>query len=165
MGTIEDISKGIEIAESIASLFSEVAAAVSGEKEERHGDKLVGHQTIANGWNWWLGAKYGIPPVIRPSDAAQMLTIMKQARATGGTFNEDDGFDQTGYSGIYAGLVQVEQSGQAGYFSPPDRVVERQDTASEVPGPPVQVVKRHTRGGKSIKGHARRKPAVKKARR
>ncbi len=155
MSTLDDIDKGLTIASNIASLFGRVAEAITGEKEEMHGDKIVNHQNIADGWNWWLGMKYGIPPVIRPSDVAQMQTILKQARATSGTYQADDGFDQVGYSGIYAGLAEVEETSALQNLA---QAVSKID--GKPLGPPAQVVKRHTRNGKTIKSHARRKPTA-----
>lgn len=66
---------------------------VCGQREQEYGKPEDNFQTIANLWNAYLGTS-----LVKSSDVAMMMALMKIARIRTGTATEDSFVDLAGYA-------------------------------------------------------------------
>lgn len=92
-----------------SEIAKHAAGLVSGDRHEVHGDKHVTFDRIVRLWNAYLQCRFGIgAPTITPLDAAQMMSLLKKARAMSGAYNPDDYVDDVGYAAIAGELAGHE---------------------------------------------------------
>lgn len=86
---------------------------VQGDRRETHGDFKTNFQAIADLWSVYIAnvatKRKAMEPLIQAEDVAQMMVLLKVARAMNGGINIDDYIDAIGYSMIAAGLVHSEE--------------------------------------------------------
>ncbi len=84
-----------------ADILHEAAKIVEGDRNATHGDKERSFEMIADFWGTYLRDSNGVLRVaLTGRDVAQMMVLMKVARANCGTPVRDHFVDQAGYSGI-----------------------------------------------------------------
>lgn len=90
--------------ETASSVLLEAADIVRGARNATHGDKERSFLAIAWLWNAYLESRPLPGEEIRAFDVAQMMVLMKMARANQGQAIRDHFVDQAGYSAIAAEL-------------------------------------------------------------
>jgi hypothetical protein len=85
-----------------ASMLREAANIVSGARNQTHGSPERSFQLISTLWTAYLGAP------VSPVDVAQMMTLLKIARAKCGTPAIDHFVDGAGYQAL-AGELAIEK--------------------------------------------------------
>lgn len=85
------------------------AETVLKDRENTHGSIQKTHQTIAEFWSAYLRARYNVDFDLKPSEAADMMDLLKDARKATGEQDKDTYRDGIGYN--YCGWVcrQKEQ--------------------------------------------------------
>lgn len=76
----------------------EEAIEITTERENRHGDIVTTHWTIAQFWSVYLTAVTGHTVRLDPSHAADMLDLFKDARKATGERDRDTYRDGAGYN-------------------------------------------------------------------
>ena len=76
---------------------------VTGERQNKHGDKIRNHCNIASMWSSYLGKE------ITARDVALMMALLKIARTKTGSHNDDDYVDGIGYMAI-AGEISEDNA-------------------------------------------------------
>jgi hypothetical protein len=94
-----------------AQLMSEAGQAILKTRPGVHGDAENSFEMIGDLWTVYLRhilrVRGGEIVIIKGHDVAQMLSLMKKARATyGDTKNDDNFIDDIGYSAL-AGMLQL----------------------------------------------------------
>ncbi|HQF30275.1 MAG TPA: DUF6378 domain-containing protein [Hyphomicrobiales bacterium] len=84
-------------------ILRETARLVEGGREEAHGRSEVTHADIARLWNAYLETIHHAD--LTPGDVAQMMVLLKIARALNGQFNLDDFRDMAGYAALAGALM------------------------------------------------------------
>lgn len=74
-----------------STVLATAATLVDGDRREAHGDPKQSFNRIAALWSAYTGV------TISPKDVAQMMVLLKMARAMYGQHNDDDYVDQAGY--------------------------------------------------------------------
>jgi hypothetical protein len=77
--------------------LEEAARLTSGDRQRDYDHPLPNHQRIANGWRWYILAKYGIEVPLDAEDAAWMMVLLKIARDMH-TPKRDNIVDSEGYA-------------------------------------------------------------------
>lgn len=84
-------------------MLHEAARIVAGDRNETHGAAERSFQAIANLWNAYLaGSKGGDLTAV---DVAQMMVLLKIARASNGKFVRDHAVDAAGYAALAGELA------------------------------------------------------------
>lgn len=97
---------------SSAEFLSE-AARILDAREVTHGGKAENHLKLAVMWSAYLKIRMARWDDLKPSEAADLMALLKLTRKHTGSFNEDDDLDQTGYSAIAGELRGLEQANAA----------------------------------------------------
>jgi hypothetical protein len=71
---------------------------VSGDRHQKHGDKVVNHENIARLWSSYLQNKTQLNINLIAEDVANLMILLKVARSQAGEHNIDDYVDTCGYS-------------------------------------------------------------------
>ena len=90
-------------------ILEQAKKLVSGDRHNKHGDKIVNHENIARLWSSYLQNKTKLMIVLTPEDVAQLMTLLKIARSQAGEHNIDDYVDGCGYQAI-AGHIASKRS-------------------------------------------------------
>jgi hypothetical protein len=86
--------------------------AITRDRAATHGDAEDSFQMIADFWTVWLGDR--LEGEVTPFDVAEMMQLMKTARARGNPTHMDNFVDQAGYSALAAEMVPGnDKAGQA----------------------------------------------------
>lgn len=96
-----------------ASDFLHRAADALGEREETHGEMVRNHANVALLFSAYLQL-LGHPVKLKPSQAAELLQMLKVARRHTGAYNDDDDVDDLGYGAIVGHLRAIEEEERAG---------------------------------------------------
>lgn len=89
-----------------ASVLRQAADIVSGARAEQHGDMVQCHTAIATLWNGYLSIRREPGAPLSPLDVAQMMILLKVARAQSGpTGHADHYLDMAGYAGCAAEIA------------------------------------------------------------
>lgn len=83
-----------------ADVLTEANRLVSGDRGKTHGGKHDNFTKIARIWNAYLRNANPAHIPLTPSQAADLMELMKVARRQSGTFNPDDYIDGAGYAGV-----------------------------------------------------------------
>lgn len=94
------------------------------ERADTHGEMLRNHANVALVWSAYLQL-LGHPVKLLPSDAAEMLGLLKLARKHEGNYNDDDDVDDIGYAAIAANLRAIEREQKLGASETVVRTSER----------------------------------------
>lgn len=92
------------------SILREAAGIVEGARNTTHGEKERSFEAIAGLWNAFLAVRKDPKGPIRASDVAQMMSLLKKARAEQGTPVRDHFVDDAGYAAIAGELTVPEKS-------------------------------------------------------
>ncbi len=87
------------VAAAAAALCRHAAELVAGDRAASHGDAAATFATIAALWSAYLGV------AVSAADAAQMLALVKMARARHGRKLADHFIDQAGYAALAGALA------------------------------------------------------------
>lgn len=79
---------------------------VSGDRHQKHGDKVVNHENIARLWSSYLQNKTQLNINLMPEDVANLMILLKVARSQAGQHNIDDYVDTCGYASIAGEIAQ-----------------------------------------------------------
>jgi hypothetical protein len=79
---------------------------VSGDRNQKHGDKVSNHENIARLWTSYLQNKTKINIVVLPEDVANLMILLKVARTQAGEHNLDDYVDTCGYASIAGEIAE-----------------------------------------------------------
>lgn len=79
---------------------------VSGDRNKKHGDKVVNHENIARLWTGYIQNKTKLNIVILPEDVASLMCLLKIARTQAGEHNLDDYVDAVGYASIAGEIAE-----------------------------------------------------------
>ena len=82
---------------------------VSGDRHQKHGDKVVNHENIARLWSSYLQNKTQLNINLMPEDVANLMILLKVARSQAGEHNIDDFVDTCGYASI-AGEISEKRT-------------------------------------------------------
>lgn len=82
-----------------ASLLTQAADLVSGDRDRQHGTKADNFDNIARLWTEYLSSR-GLKIKISPADVGLMMGLLKIARTKSGSINIDDYLDACGYIAI-----------------------------------------------------------------
>jgi hypothetical protein len=98
-----------------SELLTEAANIVAGDRNKTHGDKERSFAAIAEFWNTYLSFRKDRPinPQISPADVAQMMVLLKIARAIQGTPVRDHFLDAAGYAAIAGELNEANFKSQS----------------------------------------------------
>jgi len=92
-----------KIYDHITKLIDTAQDICLNDRHKTHGDVAENHRTIAAFWSSYLGI------VIKPSQAAAMLALVKLSRVKNGlVYNEDNFVDATSYVAI-AGALRADE--------------------------------------------------------
>lgn len=80
------------------SILTTADEIINGERRKDYGDVLPSFTQIIGYWNVYLTAKLGIPVNLEAEDQANMMILMKVARASNG-YHMDSYIDVAGYAG------------------------------------------------------------------
>ena len=93
-----------------SEIAKHAAGLVSGDRHKIHGDKHVTFDRIVRLWNAYMQCRFGIgAPTLTPLDAAQMMSLLKKARAMSGAHNPDDYVDDVGYAAIAGEIADQDK--------------------------------------------------------
>lgn len=84
------------------------ADLVSGDRQKTHGDKEPNFKAIADIWSAYLANRSAPDTPLRPSEAADLMELMKVARRLNGELNLDDYVDAAGYAGCAGEIASAE---------------------------------------------------------
>lgn len=87
-------------------ILEQTAKLVSGDRHQKHGDKIVNHENIARLWEAYLRNKFRLTVTILPEDVANLMALLKIARTQAGQHNIDDYVDACGYVSISGEIVE-----------------------------------------------------------
>ena len=79
---------------------------VSGDRHQKHGDKVVNHENIARLWSSYLQNKTQLNINLMPEDVANLMILLKVARSQAGEHNIDDYVDTCGYASIAGEIAE-----------------------------------------------------------
>lgn len=89
-----------------AAVLRQAADIVSGPRAEQHGDMVQCHTAIATLWNGYLAIRREPGSLLSALDVAQMMLLLKMARAqSGSTGHADHYLDMAGYAGCAAEIA------------------------------------------------------------
>lgn len=89
-----------------SDLLHQAAEIVSGPRAEQHGDMVLCHSAIATLWNGYLSIRREPAAPLSPLDVAQMMLLLKVARAQSGSAGHVDHYlDMAGYAGCAAEIA------------------------------------------------------------
>ena len=93
-----------------ASILTDAAKLVAGDRQKAYGNKQTNHLNIATLWNAYLNGKPLVKTHISPHDVAIMMILLKIARTlTGDALAKRDTYvDIAGYSAIAGVLASIE---------------------------------------------------------
>ena len=86
------------------------ATLVGGERAEAYGDMHANMQRVAEMWSSYLG----VEGVIRGTDVAVMMAILKICRIRTGSHQQDNFIDLVGYGAIAGELAERANAPKAG---------------------------------------------------
>lgn len=90
-----------------SDLLHQAAEIVSGARAEQHGDMVLCHSAIATLWNGYLAIRREPGSPLSPLDVAQMMILLKVARAQSGSAGHADHYlDMAGYAGCAAEIAE-----------------------------------------------------------
>lgn len=95
-------------------ILERVGGLVDGDRDT-HGDAVQNQEHIAEGWNWYLGGKFGIDAELDGGDVARMMQMLKTSRQCVGEYDFDHDIDSAGYDAIAAAVEA--QNGEAEAFT------------------------------------------------
>lgn len=79
------------------------------DRKDKHGRPENTFSMIADLWEMYLSHKYNVDLTLDPLDVAQMMVLLKIARASLGSYNDDHYIDEAGYSAIAGELAYARQ--------------------------------------------------------
>ena len=79
---------------------------VSGDRHQKHGDKVLNHANIARLWSSYLQNKTQLNINLMPEDVANLMILLKVARSQAGKHNIDDYVDTCGYASIAGEIAE-----------------------------------------------------------
>ena len=79
---------------------------VSGDRHQKHGDKVINHENIARLWSSYLQNKTQLNNNLMPEDVANLMILLKVARSQAGEHNIDDYVDTCGYASIAGEIAE-----------------------------------------------------------
>ena len=82
------------------AILDKTKELLSGDRQTKHGDKIINHENIARLWTAYVQNKTKLNITILPEDVAYMMALLKVARTQEGEANEDDDVDGCGYIAI-----------------------------------------------------------------
>jgi hypothetical protein len=85
--------------------------AVTGARAREHGPARQTFAKVATLWNAYLEVRREPAAPLGPSDIAELLLLLKVARAQSGRHSVDDFVDQAGYAGLAGALAEAEVKG------------------------------------------------------
>lgn len=88
-----------------SDMLTEAAKIVGGDRNNTHGDKEDSFAAIARLWNAYFDSRRERDPLVSAYDVAQMMVLLKMARAEWGTPVRDHFVDQAGYAAIAGELA------------------------------------------------------------
>lgn len=90
------------------SILEEAFTITDGARQQDYDSAEPNHKRIADGWNWYLGARRDPAAPISPQDASHMMIVLKLARAA---FKPTrDGYvDMAGYARCSARIAKLEK--------------------------------------------------------
>ena len=91
-----------------SAILQEAANIVAGARNTTHGEKERSFAAIATLWNAYLSIRKEPDSAITPYDVAQMMSLLKKARASQGTLIKDHFIDDAGYAAI-AGEIGLDK--------------------------------------------------------
>lgn len=94
------------ISSRAAKLFQEALDIISGPRRDVYGSPAKGLATIAELWQSYLRAAHGIDVIVRPSDVAMMMSLLKIARFARAPHHHDTLVDIVGYAGCCEELME-----------------------------------------------------------
>ena len=74
------------------------------DRNDQYGDPEDNFKTIAGLWSWYLHSAKDNQTIIYPHDVANMMVLLKMARAASGKLNPDNYIDAAGYAACAAEL-------------------------------------------------------------
>ena len=92
-------------------ILEQAKKLVSGDRHDKHGDKIVNHENIARLWSGYLQNKTQLKINLLPEDVANLMILLKVARSQAGQHNIDDYVDTCGYASI-AGEIAEKRKDQ-----------------------------------------------------
>jgi len=92
-------------------ILEQAKKLVSGDRHDKHGDKIVNHENIARLWSGYLQNKTQLKINLLPEDVANLMILLKVARSQAGQHNVDDYVDTCGYASI-AGEIAEKRKDQ-----------------------------------------------------
>ena len=92
-------------------ILEQAKKLVSGDRHNKHGDKIVNHENIARLWSGYLQNKTQLKINLLPEDVANLMILLKVARSQAGQHNIDDYVDTCGYASI-AGEIAEKRGDQ-----------------------------------------------------
>jgi len=94
------------VAVTAGEVLRQAAEIVSGARAEQHGDMVLCHSSIATLWNGYLAIRREPGAPLSPLDVAQMMILLKVARAQSGSAGHFDHYlDMAGYAGCAAEIA------------------------------------------------------------
>lgn len=88
------------------SIIDKAKTLVDGDRRSVYGDPIANFTAIARLWSTFLNTKFGFDPELGPTDVAQMMMLLKQARLMNSPTHEDSLIDLVGYGLILDGVVR-----------------------------------------------------------
>lgn len=87
-------------------ILEQAKKLVSGDRHNKHGDKIVNHENIARLWSGYLQNKLQLKINLLPEDVANLMILLKVARSQAGQHNIDDYVDTCGYASIAGEIAE-----------------------------------------------------------
>jgi hypothetical protein len=88
-----------------SDILAEARDIITRDRAATHGDAENTFSDIATLWSWWLGQP------VTPYDVAQMMSLLKKARARNNRSHKDNLVDDLGYTAIAAELQFLQSEG------------------------------------------------------
>ena len=90
-------------------ILEQAKKLVSGDRHNKHGDKIVNHENIARLWSGYLQNKTQLKINLLPEDVANLMILLKVARSQAGQHNIDDYVDTCGYASIAGEIAEKRE--------------------------------------------------------
>jgi hypothetical protein len=90
------------------AILKKALDAVTGARAREHGPARQTFARIATLWNAYLEVRREPAAPLTASDVAELLLLLKIARAQSGAHSPDDFVDQAGYAGLAGALAETE---------------------------------------------------------
>ena len=95
--------------------FLENVSLTLTKRQVAYGSPRPGHTAIAKAWSWWLSAILDTPVVLKPTDVAAMMALLKLARLANSADSPsrmDSILDLGGYAAVMAHLEEEDEFGE-----------------------------------------------------